>query len=45
MPVKITKINEGKYKVSTPFGVRSKSTTLKKAKTQKRLLNYIDKKK
>ena len=41
MPVKITKTN-GKYKVSTPHGTKSKGTTKKKAVKQKRLLNAID---
>jgi hypothetical protein len=41
MPAKITKTN-GKYKVRTPSGVRAKATTLKKAKSQVRLLNAID---
>lgn len=42
MPVKITKTKSGKYKVSTPNQVHAKSTTLKKAKAQERLLNAID---
>lgn len=41
MPVKITKTDNG-YKVSTPNGIKSKNTTLKKAKSQMRLLNAID---
>ena len=43
MPVKISKIGEGRYKVSTPSGVKAKSTTKSNAEAQKRLLNAIDK--
>jgi len=39
MPVKIKKLKGGKYRVSTPHGVRSKGTTKKKALAQERLLN------
>jgi len=42
MPVKIRKLKSGKYRVSTPRGTKSKGTTKKKAKAQKRLLNAID---
>ena len=42
MPVKVTKLKSGKYRVSTPHGVKSKGTTKKKAMAQKRLLNAID---
>ena len=46
MPAKSRKItrgkNKGKYRVSTPKGVKSKATTKKKAESQKRLLNAID---
>lgn len=41
MPVTIRKAGNG-YRVSTPKGVKSKKTTLKKAKAQKRLLNAVD---
>ena len=41
MPVSIRK-SKGKYRVSTPGGVKAKGTTLKKAKKQKRLLNAIE---
>lgn len=41
MPVTITKIN-GKYRVSTPYGVKSKGTTLAKAIRQRNLLNAIE---
>lgn len=40
MPVTIKKVNG--FRVSTPGGVKAKSTTKKKAKAQKRLLNAID---
>lgn len=39
-PVDIEKV-EGGYRVSTPGGVKARHTTLKKAKSQKRLLNAI----
>ncbi len=41
MPVKITKLN-GKVSVRTPGGIKSKGTSLKKAKAQQRLLNAIE---
>lgn len=41
MPVKVKKTN-GKYKVSTPSGVKAKGTTKKKAEAQKRLLNAVE---
>lgn len=40
MPVSITKADG--YRVSTPHGVKSKHTTLKKAKAQKGLLNAVE---
>lgn len=39
MPVRITKLKSGKYRVSTPHGVHAKHTTKKKALAQERLLN------
>ncbi len=39
MPVKITKISGNRYRVSTPHGVKAKSTTKEKALAQERLLN------
>ncbi len=42
MPVKITKVGEGRYKVSTPNQVHSKSTSKAKAKAQERLLNAVE---
>lgn len=41
MPVKVKKVGSG-YRVSTPGGVKAKSTTKKKADSQERLLNAID---
>ena len=40
MPVKITK-TDGKYRVSTPGGTKSKGTTKAKAARQERLLNAV----
>ncbi|GAI05548.1 unnamed protein product [marine sediment metagenome] len=40
MPVSIKKVDG--YRVSTPGGVKAKSTTKAKAKRQKRLLHAID---
>lgn len=42
MPVKIRKTSGGKYRVSTPNGVKSKGTTKAKAESQERLLNAIE---
>jgi hypothetical protein len=42
MPVKITKLKNGKYKVTTPNGTHAKGTTKAKAKAQERLLNAVD---
>ena len=42
MPVKLTKTPKGKVKVSTPGGVKSKGTSMKKAKAQERLLNAVE---
>lgn len=39
MPIKIKKLSSGKFSVSTPSGIKSKSTTKKKALAQERLLN------
>jgi ribosomal protein S18 len=41
MPVKTRKLKSGKYRVSTPGGIKAKGTTKKKAKAQKRLLRAI----
>ena len=40
MPVQITK-TDGKYKVTTPHGVKAKGTSWKKALRQKRLINAV----
>ena len=40
MPVTIKKTSKG-YRVSTPGGVKAKSTTKAKAEGQKRLLNAV----
>ena len=46
MPVTITKITSGKHKgkfrVSTPGGVKATATTKEKAEKQKRLINAIE---
>jgi len=39
MPYKLRKKKDGSYSVSSPSGVKSKSTTKEKAKRQIRLLN------
>jgi len=41
MPVKIVKRGSG-YRVSTPGGVKAKSTSKKKAEAQRRLLNAVE---
>lgn len=42
MPARVRRKKSGKYSVSTPGGVKAKSTTKKKAESQKRLLNAIE---
>ena len=42
MPVTIKKLKNGKYRVSTPNGVRAKATTKAKAERQARLLNALE---
>jgi len=42
MPVKIKSAGKGKVTVSTPGGVKAKSTTPAKAEKQKRLLNAVE---
>ena len=42
VPVKIRKTKSGKYRVSTPAGVKSKGTTKAKAESQRRLLNAVE---
>lgn len=41
MPVKIRKKGKGKFSVETPGGTKSKSTSLRKAMAQRRLLRAI----
>ena len=41
MPVRLRKVGR-KVRVSTPSGIKSKGTTLRKAKAQERLLNAFD---
>lgn len=43
MPVKVKKVDG--YRVSTPGGVKAKSTTKAKAEAQKRIIEAADKKK
>ena len=42
MPVRIKKIKKGKYRVSTPNGVKAKGTTKEKAEAQARLLQGVE---
>lgn len=42
MPVKLTKLKNGKVRVSTPNGVKSKGSTPENAKKQERLLNAVE---
>jgi hypothetical protein len=42
MPVKIKSLGRGRVRVSTPNGVKAKSTTPAKAAAQRRLLNAVD---
>ena len=42
MPVHLERLPNGKVRVSTPNGVRSKATSLKRAIKQKRLLNAVE---
>jgi len=42
MPVKVRKTKGGKYRVSTPGGVKSKGSTKANAESQKRLLNAVE---
>jgi hypothetical protein len=42
MPVTLRKVGKGRVRVSTPGGVKAKSTTPAKAKAQKRLLNAVE---
>jgi len=42
MPVKVSKIKNDGYRVTTPHGVKAKHTTKAKAEAQKRLLNAVE---
>jgi hypothetical protein len=42
MPVKLTKLKGGKVRVSTPHGIKAKSTTPEKATAQRNLLNAVE---
>lgn len=42
MPVRKKKIGKNRYRVSTPGGVKAKSTTKAKADSQERLLNAVE---
>ena len=42
MPVKITSLGGGRYRVSTPGGIKAKKTTKEKAEAQRRLLYGIE---
>lgn len=42
MPIKITKISAGKFRVSTPGGTKAKGTTKEKAEAQARLLRGVE---
>lgn len=42
MPVKLKSVGKGKVQVSTPNGVKAKSTTPAKAHAQQRLLNAVE---
>lgn len=41
-PVKVSKAGGGKYRVSTPGGVKAKGTTKAKAEAQRRLLQGVE---
>ena len=42
MPVKITRVTGTRFRVSTPGGVKAKSTSKTKAQAQARLLNAVE---
>jgi len=42
MPVKITQVGKGRYRVSTPSNVHAKGTTKSKAEAQANLLRGIE---
>lgn len=39
MPVRIKKLKSGRYRVSTPGGVKARSTSKKKALAQEKIIN------
>lgn len=45
MPVRITRLPGGKFRVSTPGGVKSRATSKAKAEAQKRILDDAERKK
>ena len=42
MPVRISRTSKGGYRVSTPGGVKAKSTTKAKAERQRNLINATE---
>jgi len=42
MPVKTRKVSKGRYRVSTPGGVKAKGTTKAKARRQANLLRGVE---
>lgn len=44
MPVRVENLGNGKVRVSTPGGVKAKSTTPAKAAAQKRIIEAADRK-
>ena len=44
MPVTIRKLPNGKYRVTTPNGVKAKATSRKNAEAQKRIIEQADRK-
>ncbi len=42
MPVTVTKLKSGKYRVKTPNQVHAKATSKKKALGQERILNMVE---
>lgn len=42
MPVRLTKLPNGRYRVSTPNMVHAKSTTLVKAQAQQRIIKQAE---
>ena len=42
MPVTVRKLKSGKYRVSTPGGVKARATTKARAQSQARLLRAVE---